>query len=184
MDHWNKVGRWAFFVIGTLITIASVTYNAWQLGNAGIALGLPIPAWTAIGVVIVIGSSAFMLVQNQRELEATRRRLEEPNAERPDRSAGDVDDELRRQRQALICAWRAMVTTIHTRMQVPGNKSTTTELLERHSAFPSIRTHLSERSKQALGNTIIVPPDGSTMGGALHSILDDIDRTENEWGLN
>jgi hypothetical protein len=64
------------------------------------------------------------------------------------------------------------------------NWKSVTHLLEAHPSFPSIRPYLSEESREPLYKRVfIVPPSASAMDGLLHSILDDIERMEREWGL-
>jgi hypothetical protein len=121
--------------------------------------------WLIVGITFIAAS--FL---------AWRREYEQARAVQTTRSP-------REERQARIARWRRMVMETHIAMQRQRNK-TVTELLERHPDFPSIRSHLSERSKEGLsGRRLILRPDQSTMDGALHSILDDIDRMEDAWHL-
>jgi hypothetical protein len=86
--------------------------------------------------------------------------------------------------QVLIQRWRNMVSEIHAQMLTRGNRDSIASLLEAHSTFPSIRPFLSERSQAAIwGSVSMVPPDQSSMPDALHSILEDIDRMEEKWGM-
>src|SRR5260370_41740607 len=93
-----------------------------------------------------------------------------------------VAESPRESRRLLIERWRAMVTEVHAKTQKSRRPRPVREVLEAHHAFPSIRPYLSEESKNGLhGRMFVVSPSGSAMDGALHYILDDIDRMEREW---
>jgi hypothetical protein len=88
-------------------------------------------------------------------------------------------------RRAQIAAWREMVADVHrTQLAYGDHRPPVTGLLERRAAFFSLKPYLTKDTLQAIqGRMVAVPPSRSTMDGALHRILHDIDDLEVKWGL-
>ena len=94
-----------------------------------------------------------------------------------------AQDRTIKERQALIIEWRSMVTEVHNQMKT-SEENSAAKLLEAHTSFLSLRPFLSQETRDGLfGNSIIVPPKKSTMVGSLHSLLDDVENVEKQWGL-
>ena len=99
--------------------------------------------------------------------------------------AGPVPPDATGDRKERIRRYRQMVQAVHEQSLRPENESkSVTWLLEQNLDFLEFRPYLSTSSFAAIYHrTIIIPPGRSEMDGTLDSILGDIDKLEESWGL-
>jgi hypothetical protein len=155
------MGKFRAAVLYSIAILITVVTSMGYIRSAGVF-------WFCIGLIVVLAGVATCTL--------------EPVSSRIFRHRPPVGTSTAA-RQLLIERSRAMVTDVHNKARATRNKKTVKEHLEAHRDFPAVRQYLSERSKDAIWGRIAVVAPESTMDGTLHSILEDIDRLEQEWGL-